>query len=233
MLLGLSPIWSLGQAKEYFDEAEAYRAKGNYKLAVQYYNKANAVASDNDWLTAATHCGLGLVHSSRKDEWQAIAEFGRAISIYPTKAEFYAYRARSRLRLNYLTDAKNDCERALKLEPNNWSAQYILGLTLYEMSDLTSAIKHLTIAIEERPEIAELYSKRANCKARIGDQYGAFSDYTRIVEIGDKDYLGEAYYKRGHLYVLWNEKTKGCVEFSKAGEQGVKEAYEAIRRLCY
>ena len=41
-----------------------------------------------------------------------------------------------------------------------------------------------------------------------------------------------AYYNRGLALLLTGSKTKGCTDLSVAGEMGIPQAYDALKRFC-
>ena len=45
-------------------------------------------------------------------------------------------------------------------------------------------------------------------------------------------YMGDAYYNRGLVLIYLKDKEKGCIDLSRAGELGVKEAYGVIKKYC-
>ncbi len=44
--------------------------------------------------------------------------------------------------------------------------------------------------------------------------------------------LGEAYYNRALTLLYLNENKLACKDLSKAGELGITEAYNVIKRYC-
>ena len=42
----------------------------------------------------------------------------------------------------------------------------------------------------------------------------------------------DAYHDRGLAKILLGQKDSGCLDFSKAGELGHAQAYEAIKKNC-
>ena len=62
------------------------------------------------------------------------------------------------------------------------------------------------------------------------DYRQAVADYTKAIEI-DPDY-GAAYYNRGLLKQTLGDKQSACRDWSKAGETGMADAYDLIKRNC-
>ena len=44
--------------------------------------------------------------------------------------------------------------------------------------------------------------------------------------------MGEAYFNRALVLILVKDTEKGCIDFSKAGELGVGDAYGMIAKYC-
>jgi tetratricopeptide (TPR) repeat protein len=59
---------------------------------------------------------------------------------------------------------------------------------------------------------------------------GAIADYNKAIEI-DPNYK-DAYFSRAIAKIISNQKDSGCLDFSKAGELGMEEAYDAIQKFC-
>jgi hypothetical protein len=74
------------------------------------------------------------------------------------------------------------------------------------------------------------YFNRAYAKSLINDINGAIIDYSNCIYFDNS--FGEAYYNRGMLYIFTGDPEKGCHDFSKAGELGVKEAYSLLFKYC-
>ena len=55
----------------------------------------------------------------------------------------------------------------------------------------------------------------------------AADDYTKAIELNPS--FAEAYYNRGLLQIYMKDTRKGCLDISKAGELGIKEAYKVLK----
>ena len=44
--------------------------------------------------------------------------------------------------------------------------------------------------------------------------------------------IGEAYYNRGLVLIYLQDKGKGCIDLSVAGELGMEDAYAVIKKYC-
>ncbi len=80
------------------------------------------------------------------------------------------------------------------------------------------------------PNMSFTYYNRANIKNRMRNFEGAIRDYTAALSLNPD--FAEAYYNRALTLIYLNNTTEACYDLSKAGELGVKEAYNVIKRYC-
>jgi len=84
--------------------------------------------------------------------------------------------------------------------------------------------------IQIEPDFAFAYYDRAYVKYKLHDLNGAIDDYNNAILLNPD--FAEAYYNRGLLLFCLNNKIDACVDFSKAGELGLTEAYLIIKLYC-
>ena len=96
--------------------------------------------------------------------------------------------------------------------------------------DYTPVIEDLNEAIRINANVPEIWYNRGNAKLQMKDYTGAVQDYTQAIERDDD--FGEAYYNRGLTLIYLQDRNRGCTDMSKAGELGVKDAYNVIKRYC-
>ncbi len=104
-------------------------------------------------------------------------------------------------------------------------------------NNLSSINNNYNFAIEEysksilgNNKFSYAYFNRGYAKSLINDIKGAIADYNSCLFF-DKSF-GEAYYNRGMLYIFIGDTQNGCLDFSKAGELGIKEAYSLLYKYC-
>lgn len=177
----------------------------------------------------------GIVHSLLQDYEQAIADYDRAIALDPTQA--LAYFARS-----IATDRKRLVERSQASESSPTIVQEIvqtvanshshLPATLPKITQLplsSSILNDLNRTIELAPDLAYAYYNRAVYFAQRGDDDAAMRDYNRAIELAPR--LVEAYYNRGLLLLAQGKAEQGIRDLSQAGQWGLYEAYNIIKRM--
>jgi tetratricopeptide (TPR) repeat protein len=96
--------------------------------------------------------------------------------------------------------------------------------------DYSAAIDDLNRTIGMEPDFAYAYYNRANLLCNSNQMPEAIVDYTRAIDLHPG--MGEAYYNRGLVQIFLRDTNKGCLDISKSGELGVKEAYNVIKRFC-
>lgn len=152
----------------------------------------------------------------------AINILSEAIRLAPTDAMLYLNRAVSRAEMIEFISSVGMTER-ISIDSD---------MTLRSQSKRTynydEAIADLTRAAELAPEVAYIYYNRGNLYALSGDMPAAYDDYSRALAMAP--YLAEAYFNRGLVQLLMKDTQKGAMDLSKAGEMGIKEAYDILKR---
>lgn len=152
----------------------------------------------------------------------AINILSEAIRLAPTDAMLYLNRAVARAEMIEFISSVGMTER-ISIDSD---------MTLRSQSKRTynydEAIADLTRAAELAPEVAYIYYNRGNLYALSGDMPAAYDDYSRALAMAP--YLAEAYFNRGLVQLLMKDTQKGAMDLSKAGEMGIKEAYNILKR---
>ncbi len=105
-------------------------------------------ARPDDW---ASHANLGNFQMEHRDFARAITEFETAAKLEPRVVGPLVNASLAYSNLNQLDKAEGCLRQALKLEPNNASALFNLGLLLAETGRTADAVKSLHAALGERP----------------------------------------------------------------------------------
>lgn len=100
--------------------------------------------------------------------------------------------------------------------------------TTERVFDFNNAIFDINTAISLNPNVAYFYYNRANVYVLSGDMPQAIADYTKAIEMDSK--FGAAYYNRGLVQIYLKESKKGFLDLSRAGELGLVNAYEVIKK---
>ena len=100
----------------------------------------------------------------------------------------------------------------------------------YKSYDYTSAIHDMKRAAELMPELPYTYYNLGNLYCLSNDLPESINQYTRAIDL--YPFLAEAFYNRGLVLIYLQDKEKGCIDLSKAGELGVQDAYGVIKKYC-
>ena len=201
-------------------------------------------------LTALFICYLA--QSQTQTPWEKyqrdrIALANKGINRKPTPQD-YNQRGSAKSQLQDYRGAIADFSIALKFELDKDFLEWIDILyhnraqCLTKIEDYRGAIADCNLSLEflgyldkkfeflRAGRIGENYWLRGYCKFHLKDYRGAILDYSRAIEVRPKH--AESYYGRGMAEIFLGQKDSGCLDFSKAGELGDADAYEAIKEFC-
>ena len=95
---------------------------------------------------------------------------------------------------------------------------------------MDTVLDDLDKAIELAPKFAYAYYNRAIVHLSLGQKEKALQDYSQAITLGST-LLPEAYFNRGLLLLSMGQKDKAIADLSLAGEQGIFQAYNIIKRI--
>jgi clan AA aspartic protease (TIGR02281 family) len=212
-------------------DAEAYYGKGmanfnsNDSIAILDFTKA----IDLNPVYAEAYNDRGNLKSNLKDYNGAKDDYTKALEIKIT-----AETLESRGYIKYLLDdyhgAIEDLTWAIQRNPFLASAYSDRGDAKFELDDYYGALADYTKAIELYPSNGDNYSRRGKVRFQLKNYDGALDDYTKAIEIFP--YTSNYYYHRGLIFIIDDQKERGCLDLSKAGELGYNEAYKAMKEFC-
>jgi tetratricopeptide (TPR) repeat protein len=193
---------------------------------------ANAQLSEADNLVQA-----GVKKASKKDYSGAIIDYNNAIIIAPTYYVAYVNRGNAKKNLGKISEAMQDFNIAIKMQPKCLIAIYNRGLLKHELGDYRGAISDLTYGIDleainvmcEIP-LSHLYNQRGMAEGMLNNLKNAFNDFNIAIRLDPLHEL--AYYNRGIVRFKLGDKEGACLDWSKAGELGLIEAYDNIKKKC-
>ncbi|MDP3919340.1 MAG: tetratricopeptide repeat protein [Candidatus Omnitrophota bacterium] len=104
---------------------------GDYERAVELYKKATQIRSD----MGVAYYNLGLAHSKLGVDAEALAAYRQAEQTGYTPAKLYSSMGHILNNMKQYSEAKEQLENAVKTEPDNYRAQYQLGVACAETGD--------------------------------------------------------------------------------------------------
>ena len=114
--------------------------------------------------------------------------------------------------------------------PDDTPSESSMGLPNVNLKrvHLLEAQANITRAIELAPDFAHAYYNRGVIRAELNDFQGAIEDFSQAISL--KPEFPDAYYNRGLTHIFLHQQKEGITDLSKAGEQGVFEAYSLIKK---
>lgn len=157
--------------------------------------------------------------------------------------------------------ALSDCDQVIKLKPD-WAVAYFLrSYVLFEYimlmqnvsskesdfffigengnklpssvkgtPDFTQVISDLETSIQHDSSFIYTYFNLANVLVETKAFDKAIYYYSKVIALDPN--FAQAYFNRGLLYIFTNKKEEGCSDISKAGELGIKSAYNIMGKYC-
>ena len=96
--------------------------------------------------------------------------------------------------------------------------------------DYSDAIADMKRSLEIVPDIPYVYFNLGNLYCLSAEHVASIENYTKAIQL--YPYMGDAYFNRGLVLIYLKDKEKGCIDLSRAGELGVKDAYGVIKKYC-
>ena len=168
---------------------------------------------------------LAISEALVKQYTNSINTYTAAIQASPSNPFVYLNRATTRAEMiDFISSIDNSYQRiTIDSDPANRLHNNSKRSYSYD-----EAIADLNKVLKLYPDFAYAYYNRANLKARSGDLPGAFEDFSKAIEY--HPHFAEAYYNRGLVQLMMKDTRKGCLDLSKAGELGIEQAYELLKR---
>ena len=176
-----------------------------------------------------TFFAKALIESGSKQFNAALSSYSEAIERNPGEVFYYINRGALQAEMIDFISSIGSNVQVLTMD-NAGTARARVQDGTSRSYDYSAAISDMNRAAELAPGFPYTYYNLGNLLTLSGDMPGAISQYTKAVEIYPS--LGEAYYNRGLVLIYLNDREKGCLDLSKAGELGIDDAYSVIGKYC-
>ena len=154
--------------------------------------------------------------SDKGDLDGAIADYSKAIEIYPHYIAAYNDRGLARRAKGDYDGAIADYSKAIEIFPRFAFGYSNRGLARRYKGDVDGAIADFNKAIEINPRYAHAYNNRGLARRAKDDLDGAIADYSKAIEI-DPRYV-DAYYARGIARKAKDDLDGAIADYSKGIE---------------
>ena len=218
-------------ANDYYMKGVKKSQSNDYRGAIEDYTKA--IELDPIWGGIVTcYSNRGACKSLLTDYRGAIKDFTKAIELFPD-IKHYERRAFNKYLVKDFQGAIEDFTKVIKLDTTCFICFSTRADCKFSIGDFRGAIVDFTKAIELEPDndgILTCYWTRGKCNDNIKDYRGAIEDYTKAIKL--KPDYSDLYINRAFTKLDLGLKNSGCLDFSKAGELGDKNAIWYIKEYC-
>jgi tetratricopeptide (TPR) repeat protein len=199
-------------ARAYLTRGRALAKQLRLKQAFECFNNSLALAAD-DVSALDQRASLALKLNQPK---VAIDDLSKIISTAPNQVAAYQYgnRAWAYFRLGEYKKALSDYEKALKLEPTNYSLQLGSALCLNADRQYAKALQTYTQLYNMEPDNNEVLMQKGFCRQCLGDKQGALKDFNQALKNDATTARWFSY--RANLLSELNQKDQACDDFVKA-----------------
>ncbi len=170
-----------------------------------------------------------LLETEAKQFNSAMLYYDEAIGKMPDNAFFYINRGVLQAEMiDFISSIENNVQ-VLTLD-NTKTVRTRVQDQVTRSYDYTPALHDMSRAAEISPESPYVHYNLGNLYCLSGDLPESIIQYTKSIEAAPK--VGEAYYNRGLVLIYLQDKDKGCIDLSVAGELGIEDAYAVIKKYC-
>ncbi len=150
---------------------------GDLDAAMDAFHLARELAPD--WVEPREQ--ISLVHRLKENPRRSVEEQTLLIERQPKQASHYVNRAFAYAELQEFTDAANDYDRAIELEPENEQIYFLRGVFRMncQLTELALADFNSVLAITGDDDTARIH--RASLLVRLNRYQEAIEDYTQLI----------------------------------------------------
>jgi tetratricopeptide (TPR) repeat protein len=213
-------------AYSYFRRGLSYYYIGNSSLALTDLNKFIEFVNDEP----AAFEKRGWIYYYQKNYMKSLLDFNKQIELLPNYAIAYYNRGSAKSELNDNIGAIADYTKAIELQSDFSMAYNNRGWEKFKLKKYQEALKDLDKSIELDPENFVAFDSRQETKFNLNDFKGCIEDCNFALALNPKH--SNSYFYRGRAFYKQGNKLKACEDWSKAGENGLSEAYDYITKYC-
>ena len=190
---------------------------------LQRIDSAILIAGD----TAGAYFLKGVINSMLQNYYTAINAYDIALSYDSTISYAFLNRGTLRYEMDEFIYSDNRYTNSITISRNSMSNKQKANI---EPPDHQAVLIDFDKVISLNSRLPFVYYNRANVKLSIKKFHRAIDDYSMAIKLQPN--LAEAYYNRALTLLYLDEIKLACKDLSKAGELGITEAYNVIKRYC-
>ncbi len=215
-------------------------------------SKADSIARNEEASRLASyllHIVDGIKYKRNGDYEKAFDSFDSAIYIDPNYPEVYYHIGKLFFeRENNLKSVEN-LSKAIDLGRKDFKVFLLRGMVKYNLEDYRGSdldyLKAFEVAntkslffqiseggsdIIDDKSFSDLFLKMGMNKTKLKDYNQAIIDYSKALSYDEKN--SKAFFFRGVIRVQYKAVSEGCLDLSRAGELGMADAYDYIKKYC-
>ncbi|RYD88552.1 MAG: tetratricopeptide repeat protein, partial [Sphingobacteriales bacterium] len=205
---------------------QAKMEQKDYQSALDFYSRA----LEKEPRSVKAYNLRGMNRAMLKDTIGMLDDYNVAMMIEPQNSNIYIARSQAHMMLGDSLSAVHDCNIAIEKNNDNALAYLHRGIAKLALKDARGTIQDCSKAVELEDNLKQAYVKRGEAYAMLRNYPAAIADYNTALNFNSNN--RQVYYLRGLSKIGNKEKNDGCLDLSKAGELGMKEAYDSIKKLC-
>lgn len=169
-----------------------------------------------------------IVESSQNQFSRSTTSYGKAIEEDPNNGFAYINRATVQAEMiDFTSSIESSMQPTLLDEKGPTAARQKVEVPVYSYDQ---AIDDLHKAAKLLPDYAYINYNLGNIYTLANRIPDAIQSYSKAID--EYPYLADAYYNRGLIQIYLKDTNKGCMDISKAGELGIREAYATLKKYC-
>lgn len=226
---------------EYYDESIAkFNANNHFGIKFVFTTRAWPVSNetalnelqriDSAILIAGDTAGAyfmkGVVNSMLQNYSIAISAYDKSLKHDPNISYAYLNRGTTKYELEEFIYDEQHYTNAITI---SLSGQDDTRKEI-ESPDYESTMDDYNKVIRQNPDLPFVYYNRGNVQLSLKEYHRAIDDYSRAIKLEPE--MAEAYYNRALTLLFLEENELACKDLSIAGELGITEAYNVIKRYC-
>jgi len=160
--------------------------------------------------------GLTIVAKRQVQYWQnTLTLFNHDLTVTRNNSVAHSIVAGDLLMQNKVNEARIHCEKALLLNPNNYTALVHVARVYDLLGENIKAIDALRLAIKVQPEYAKAYNDLCILFLKTGKVQDAMKEYRKAIELNsNKDNL-ELHYNIGNILATQGHYDEAIIQYNQ------------------
>jgi tetratricopeptide (TPR) repeat protein len=161
----------------------------------------------------------GSIHAFLKNYEDAVDDFNQSLCLNPSFSDSFYQRGLVQYELKDFKKSIDDFTEVIAIGFNLFQAYYYRAKSFYQLNELNSSLLDFNKAISfyssdvDNPRLASVYLDRGILFYLLDRQLEAFNDFEKAIEQDQSSPL--AYFMRGMIYKISNERKKALDDFIK------------------